>query len=92
MRRYESRLRALEAQFDPPWPRAPGLAALVDAARTLPRPEPWDDALWKDGPHTGLGRLLAEARQWGARRTAPEGQWLIQAQRTRGCADITWNA
>jgi hypothetical protein len=64
MRRFETRLRHLEAAQEPLWGHQEGLAALLDAARQLPRPQPWDlPALEDRTAPTGLARLLAEAEQ-----------------------------
>jgi hypothetical protein len=67
MRHYERRLCQLEAQYHPPWWQSQGLAALLDAARTLHPPEPWDLPALDEAP-TGLGRLLQEARAWHERQ------------------------
>jgi hypothetical protein len=64
-RRFESRLRHLEAQHEPAWWRSSGLADLLAYAALHPS-RPWDVPELADltSPPTGLARLLAEARQW----------------------------
>lgn len=51
-------------QQTPDWRTCEGLSSLLDAARHLPRREPFS----LDGVDTssGMGKLLAEARQWEA--------------------------
>lgn len=46
----------------PAWERTVGLCALLEAAKALPRRDPWD--LPDLDPRDGLARLLIEARQW----------------------------
>ena len=54
-------LRARRRQQVPDWPSTVGLSALLDAARSLPRRDPW--AVDTLDTTSGLGKLLAEARQ-----------------------------
>jgi hypothetical protein len=63
-RRFETRLRVLEAQHQPVWWRGSGLADLLRDA-TLHPPAPWELPELADltTPPTGLARLLVEARQ-----------------------------
>jgi hypothetical protein len=65
MRRFERRLRELEAQQEPAVWRSRGLAALLAYAAFHP-PAPWElpDLADLPSPPTGFARLLAEARQW----------------------------
>jgi hypothetical protein len=58
------RLQQRRQQQVPDWRQAEGLAALLDAARHLPRREPFDLPAVEEC--TGMARLLAEARQWEA--------------------------
>ena len=44
------------------WERTEGLAALLEAARSLPKRDPWD--LPDLDTTSGLGKMLAEARAW----------------------------
>jgi hypothetical protein len=64
--RFDARLRRLEQQAPATaWLHSEGLAALLAAAQQSPR-QSWDlesEDLDDDGPPSGLGRLLAEARQ-----------------------------
>jgi hypothetical protein len=64
MRRFERRLRELEAQQEPAVWRSSGLAALLAYAALHP-PAPWElpDLADLTSPPTGLARLLLEARQ-----------------------------
>ena len=63
-RRFETRLRELEAQQEPAWWRSSGLATLLAYAALHP-PEPWElpDLADLTTPLTGLARCLWEARQ-----------------------------
>lgn len=46
----------------PDWRHTAGLASLLEEARHLPQRSPWDLSALDE--RSGLGRLLAEARQW----------------------------
>jgi hypothetical protein len=56
------RVRRRRQEAVPDWRTSVGISSLLEAARHLPRRDPWDveslDAT------SGLGKLLAEARQW----------------------------
>jgi hypothetical protein len=53
-----------EACTQPPdWRACEGISSLLAAARHLPKREPWEDMPTVDTT-SGLGKLLAEARQW----------------------------
>jgi hypothetical protein len=59
-----TRLRRVEAQEPGTrWEHTVGISALLEAARHLPKREPWD--LPTVDETTGMGKLLAEARAWG---------------------------
>ena len=60
---YRLRQRRLTPQ-PADWRNTQGLAALLDAARHLPRREPFDLPDLEEC--TGMARLLTEARQWEA--------------------------
>jgi hypothetical protein len=63
MRRFEARLRELEAVRTPAWWRSSGLATLLRQAALHP-PKPWElpDLADLTTPPTGLARCLWEAR------------------------------
>lgn len=63
-RRFETRLRELEAQQEPAVWRSSGLATLLAYAALHP-PQPWEIPTREDlaDTPTGLARLLLEARQ-----------------------------
>jgi hypothetical protein len=64
-RRFETRLRTLEAQQDPAWWHSSGLAALLAyAALHPPRPSDVPELADLTSLPTGLAQLLAAARQW----------------------------
>jgi hypothetical protein len=54
--------RLAQRQAAPAWLESEGLAALLEAARSLPTREPF--ALPSVEESGGLAKLLAEARQW----------------------------
>ena len=68
MRSHEARLRALELECDPVAALLAkgGLSNVLAAGVLLPRRDCDDDDLDEDT--TGMGRLLAEARQWHKER------------------------
>ena len=56
------RLRERRQNQAPDWRSTVGLSSLLAAANALPPRDPW--SLPDLDPRDGLGRLLAEARQW----------------------------
>lgn len=56
------RIQQRRQQHLPDWRYTEGISALLGAARSLPKRDPWD----LEGVDTtsGLGKLLAEAQQW----------------------------
>jgi hypothetical protein len=54
--------RCQAKQQAPDWRTTVGLSALLDAAKHLPRRDPWD--LTPVDTTSAMGTLLAEARQW----------------------------
>jgi hypothetical protein len=60
---YRVQQRRQVARTQPPnWQQTTGISALLEAARALPRRDPW--AMPDLEPRDGLARLLAEARAW----------------------------
>ena len=56
------RLRARRQHQAPDWRSTVGMSALLEAARAVPKRDPWD--MPPVAEHDGLAGLLAEARQW----------------------------
>jgi hypothetical protein len=56
------RLQQRRQRQVPDWRYTEGLSALLDAARSLPKREPFD--LSGVDTTSGMGKLLAEARAW----------------------------
>jgi hypothetical protein len=61
------RLQQRQQRAVPDWRTSVGMSSLLEAARHLPRREPWD--LPTVDETSGLGKLLAEARQWEKEHT-----------------------
>lgn len=56
------RVRERRQRQVPDWRYSVGISQLLEAARSLPKRDPW--AMPDVEECTGLARLLAEARQW----------------------------
>ena len=56
------RLQQRRQHQAPDWRVSVGMSSLLDAARSLPRRDPWD--LSGLDTSRGMGKMLAEARQW----------------------------
>jgi hypothetical protein len=56
------RLQQRRQHAVPDWRYTEGISSLLEAARRLPRREPWDLPSVEDGG--GLAKLLKEARAW----------------------------
>ena len=64
---YRVHQRREAARKQPPdWRFSVGISTLLEAARALPRRDPWTMPTVEDGG--GLARLLQEARQWQEER------------------------
>src|SRR5262245_48965325 len=62
--RMAQKLEPVVEEPEPAWIHTKGLSALLDAAKGLPKREPWDMAdLDPEDAQTGLGKLLVEARK-----------------------------